>query len=233
MALQNSTYSHDFREYGDRAVERVAHYFVCSFSTLPNDLGQWRAYANNGQGYSIGFDGPLLEQAFCKPGGQAIPERMSFPVSYDENRLRGICARLANRVLPLVLSATSPTHSRAVVENYNRALRVSLALQVYRTALFFKHFAYASEREYRLMQVNPIDNPPTGLSFPDRPNELLRYLEFDWKTLAQASLRQVIIGPGNDPNIGFRYVHDCLRAYFPTPPEPVNVAHSAIPYRAR
>ena len=230
---EHRLFAHDFRQYEDRAAERVAHYFVCSFSKLPNDLGQWRAYANNGRGYSIGFDGPLLEDAFCKIGGQPIPERMSFPVSYDENRLRAICTRFANRVLPLALPATGTTHPRSVIDSYNRALRVSLALQVYRTALFFKHHGYASEQEYRLMQVNPINNPPTGLSFRNRPNELLRYLEFDWKTLAAGSLKQIIIGPGNDPNIGLRYVYDCLRAYFPTPPAPVNVTYSAIPYRPR
>lgn len=45
-------------------VEEVAHFFVCCFSKNGDDLGQWRAYADNGKGYAIGFDGPSLVEAF-------------------------------------------------------------------------------------------------------------------------------------------------------------------------
>jgi hypothetical protein len=57
-------------------IEQTAHYFSCSFSGAGDDLGQWRAYADNGHGYAIGFDAALLEQAFVKaiPG----PGHMTF-----------------------------------------------------------------------------------------------------------------------------------------------------------
>jgi hypothetical protein len=229
---EQQIFARDFREYGSNAVESVAHYFVCSFSTNGNDLGQWRAYANNGQGYSIGFDGGMLEQAFCKqPDGTPIRERMAFPISYDERLLGAIYRRLVNKVLPLVSAAAGVGLTRPVLDQYNRALRISLALQVYRTALFFKHPAYFSEQEYRFMQINPITNPPTGLSFRSRPHMLLRYLEFDWKTLNSASLKQIIIGPGTEPRMGGRFAYDCLKAYFPVTTLPVSVVPSAIPYR--
>ena len=48
-------------------IEQVAHFFVCCFSKAEEDLGQWRAYADNGRGYSIGFDAHMLEQAlYCE-----------------------------------------------------------------------------------------------------------------------------------------------------------------------
>jgi hypothetical protein len=37
-------------------IEEAAHYFVCCFSKEGDDLGQWRAYADNGRGFAIGFD---------------------------------------------------------------------------------------------------------------------------------------------------------------------------------
>jgi hypothetical protein len=48
-------------------IEEIAHFFVCCFSRSSDDLGQWRAYADNGRGFAIGFDGLTPERAFCKP----------------------------------------------------------------------------------------------------------------------------------------------------------------------
>jgi hypothetical protein len=47
-------------------IEQVAHFFVCSFSKAGNDLGQWRAYADNGRGFALGFAAAPLEQAFAR-----------------------------------------------------------------------------------------------------------------------------------------------------------------------
>ena len=46
------------RDFGslNEAIRRSAHYFVCSLSERGDDLGQWRAYADNGRGYALGFD---------------------------------------------------------------------------------------------------------------------------------------------------------------------------------
>jgi hypothetical protein len=51
-------------------IEQVAHFYVCSFSKSGNGLGQWRAYADNGRGFALGFDAAPLEQAFA--GGTSL-----------------------------------------------------------------------------------------------------------------------------------------------------------------
>jgi hypothetical protein len=56
-------------------VQAAAHYFVCSFSSAGDDLGQWRAYADNGRGFALGFDGEALEKAYTKIGEEPIPYR--------------------------------------------------------------------------------------------------------------------------------------------------------------
>ena len=35
--------------------ERTLEFFIASFSRVRDDLGQWRAYADNGRGFAIGF----------------------------------------------------------------------------------------------------------------------------------------------------------------------------------
>jgi hypothetical protein len=226
--LEVQIFAHDFRRYATH-VENVAHFFVCSFSTKGNDLEQWRGYANNGRGYAIGFDGKMLETAFTSLNGNPIPEHMTFPVSYDEPKLRNIYDQLISKVIPLISRPANMGLSNAIVEAYMQQLRLSLALQVFRTTLFFKHPAYINEQEYRFMQVHPIDRPRPAVQFRSKPNMLLRYREFDWKTTAPDSLREIITGPGTEPRIGGRFVDDCLRAYFPTATP--HLSASGIPYR--
>jgi hypothetical protein len=227
-SLLERLFSRDFRRY-ETSTEDVAQAFVCSLSTKGNDLQQWRGYGNNGRGYAIGFDGKMLETVFTQKAGQPIPEHMSFPVCYDEVKLRGIYRELIAKVMRLVSAPATMDLSEAIVEAYLRQHRISLALEVFRTSLFFKHPAYASEQEYRFMQVHSTDRPPAAVKFRSRPNMLVRYQEIHWKGTAPDALKDIVIGPGVEPRIGGRFVDDCLRAYFPTAQPHVRL--SGIPYR--
>jgi hypothetical protein len=83
-----------------------------------NDLEQWRAYANNGRGYAIGFDGRMLETAFSQRDGKPIQEHMTFPVSYDEAKLQDIFRQLIAKVMPLISAPANMSLSSAVIESY-------------------------------------------------------------------------------------------------------------------
>jgi Protein of unknown function (DUF2971) len=41
----------------------VVKFFALSFSATFDELGQWRAYADDGRGYALGFDTEKLEGA--------------------------------------------------------------------------------------------------------------------------------------------------------------------------
>lgn len=193
-------------------------------------LSQWRAYGANGRGYAVGFDGKKLAQAFTTKDGQPIQQHMTFPVSYDEAKLRQIYKRLIDKVIPLLRAPVGWRLSNEAAEEYMQRLRVSHALQVVKTALFFKHPAYALEQEYRLMQVHPADRPPSDVRFRSRPHTLLRYREFDWRSVVPDAMREIGIGPACDHRISGRFIADCLRAYSPTASQPY-VYLSDIPYR--
>jgi hypothetical protein len=220
-------FARDFRRYQTDA--EIADAFACSFSIKGNDLEQWRGYADNGRGYAIGFDGKMLETAFTQKAGQPIAEHMTFPVCYEEAKLRDIYHQLIAKVIPRISLPATAGLSDTIVETYKRELRISLALWVFRTALFFKHPAYANEQEYRFMQLYPSNRPPAAVKFRSRPNMLLRYQEIDWRSMAPNALKEIVIGPGVEPRIGGRFVDDCLRAYFPT--AQLHVTLSGIPYR--
>jgi len=95
-------FSDNLIEMLNGGIERIAHYFVCCFSTAGDDLGQWRAYADNGRGYALGFDGKMLEEAFAKPGGTPVPNNATFPLTYGDKPLRQIQNQIVQDVIPLV-----------------------------------------------------------------------------------------------------------------------------------
>ena len=83
---------------------KVAHFFVCSFTSQPDDLGQWRAYADDAQGYALGFDGKLLEDAFIhNDDGSLSPNRSTFHIRYEDTKLREVHTEIINRMTHLIL----------------------------------------------------------------------------------------------------------------------------------
>lgn len=63
---ESKLFARDFSNFHQRGMQGAAHFFVCSFSRDDADLGQWRAYADNGRGYALGFDAKVLENSFTQ-----------------------------------------------------------------------------------------------------------------------------------------------------------------------
>lgn len=211
-------------------IEEVAHLFVCCFSSADDDLGQWRAYADNGRGFAMGFDGPMLENGFAKPGGVPVVNNMTFPVTYGDIQLRAIQTELIREVIPAILHprrSSIAVHGR-ILDTFWGELLITLALQILRAALFFKHGAYTNEAEYRFMQLFQ-RGPVPDLRYRSRPYSLVRFREFDWRRAAPNALKEIVIGPAADKRITERFVSDCLRAF--QPGGGVLIRPSDIPYR--
>lgn len=206
-----------FQEIVNKA-EIFAHFFVCCFSKDGDDLGQWRAYADNGRGYVIVFDGRLLVQAFVKSG---TGNHFRFSITYEDDRLYEMHEKIIDKFIPLYLD----------MENLERDEFTELSKPflepIIRSALFFKHKAYANEKEYRFLQdpAWPLD----GVKYRNHPYSLIRYREFDWRSVASGSLKKIIIGPSADRRLGSQFADDCLRAFHKGI---VEIDQSEIPYRA-
>ena len=211
------------------AIEETAHYFVCCFSKAGDDLGQWRAYADNGRGYAIGFEAKMLEQAFANatPG----PGRMTFPITYGEEKLREIHQEIIDEVLPLISKPRGRDLPGESINDYMSELLVNLAVPILRAALFFKHDAYINEQEYRFFQLFAAGSDIPDIKYRSRPYSLIRYREFDWRSVAPETMKSITIGPAADRALARRFVEDCLRTFHPSP-KSVSINQSDIPYRA-
>jgi hypothetical protein len=62
----------------------------------------WRAYADDGRGYALGFETAALEGAFCRRKGKPIPQHSTFPMTYDDAELTRIQTALVDLIDPLI-----------------------------------------------------------------------------------------------------------------------------------
>ena len=208
-----------FQKMVNSHIESTAHHFICCFSKDGDDLGQWRAYADNGRGYAIGFDGDMLTEVFLK---STTENRAAFPITYGDDPLHEMQTKIIEMFIPLF-----SLDSRRV---YQTKLATSLAVQLAYSSLFFKHKAYRNEEECRFSQIYPIGPSVEGVKLRDRRYSLIRYIEFDWRTVAAGSLKKIIIGPAADRSLARHFADECLREFHRV--EGVEIDQSFIPYRA-
>jgi len=215
-----------------RGIQESAHFFVCCFSSLRDDLGQWRAYTAKGTGFALEFDGAALEHGFThnsQTAPNAEDHAVSFPITYNDAKIADLHRQIIGKMIHLIsLPRARNLHPEEVIA-YTRELALSLLLQLAHAALFFKHQAYKSEKEYRFLETYSVDVPP--------PDELIgpgssmaRHLEFDWRSIAPKSLKRVLVGPGADQEKAIQLAKNFLHRFNPEA-KAVRVTPSTVPYR--
>ena len=195
--------------------QQLTNYFVLSFSRAGDDLGQWRAYADNGRGYVLGFDAVELVTAFMKKPG----DNATFSITYND----GKCIELHEQIVDLMFHLISLAHRQGHMGD----LYAFLAIHALRTALVFKHEAYKNEKEFRFLEMHGADVPEVKLK--TRSYSLLRYREFDWRSAAPGALKQIVVGPAANYDRAFKFATDCLCSFHGTMIRP---RRSKIPYAA-
>jgi hypothetical protein len=214
----------------DAGIEAAGHFFICCFSSDGDDLGQWRAYADDGRGYALGFETAALEDAFCRRKGKPIPQHSTFPVTYDDAELSRIQTALVGLVDPLISLPRRVRIGSDAMHAYMSDLLVYHAMNLIRGVMFFKYEGYRNEKEFRFQQLFRHDRPAPDVKYRRQPHSLIHYREFDWRALAGHSLKEIVIGPAADEIKAVRFARDCLAAFHPA--DEVKITRSAIPYRS-
>ncbi len=209
-----------------RKLQDSGQFFCCSFSAVGDDLGQWRAYGDDGNGFAIGFDCAGLQGKFINE-----PSPAAFPMIYDETALINAQEKIVERFRHHAFSnnALSSLPSPEALGAYWKCLHKRLPLPVLRVALHFKHPAYLNEREYRFLRSKN-SRDLGGIKFRARNYQRIKYLEFDWKSAGTDVLKQIVIGPAADFEKSKRFAEDCLREAGIDPAN-VTVTQSQIPYK--
>lgn len=194
------------------------HYFgayILSTSLEPDSLTQWERYADTGAGYCLEFESSDLDQAFIAfSRTNSFPSSTSFEVLYDRDQLRDWMRQFVSNALNTV---SRLVFVPSLVAPFRRALSTvttNLLSAMMMCALYFKHYGYHSEREYRFLvgafpEGDKRRNLP-GLRTRQSLGRDVEYLTFDWGTEHRHALTSITTGPGRNPADGRRIVSDVL-----------------------
>jgi hypothetical protein len=131
-----------FLDFVKHGLHQSAQFFTCSFSANGDELGQWRAYADDGHGFAIGFYAKNLESIHRR---QAGGDFSSFPVTYDDALLRNLHGKLVSLAFPLLQSLPIGRVSPTVIADFMKELSALLSLHALEFSVLFKHPGYENE----------------------------------------------------------------------------------------
>lgn len=178
----------------------IVHPFVSCFSLEGDNLGQWRAYADDGRGFAIGFRASMLEQ---------LPVTM-LAVEYDrEKQIKEMMAALAAIYTRKKLAAKSK--------------KDEFSDDCILTATYFaglKHSAFQEEKEIRCIHAVNVKMEKEIMHFVDganakedwksqpvkfqvRDNHLCAYMDLPfWHLNGQHPIAEIYLGPKNQSAAG-------------------------------
>jgi len=206
-------------------------FFIASFSRERDDLAQWRAYGDNGRGFSLGL-APHLFHAEDKAARQ--PLVFVKPVVYGKQAAR-------HRHMPAIEKAV-----RIVDETMGQApdlmdistgmpfldemARSLIATQMVLNSLTVKHEAYQHEKEVRLFILGEHRGLTEHVSTRAWPGDIVPFIKYDMPVQASGSIVEIVVGPSaaDSAEDGVRTL---LRPFHDAPDSIVR--RSTIPYRAQ
>lgn len=215
-----------FNNFQRHGVSSAIQVNVASFSDDGDRLGQWQMYGDDGLGFALAFHGPTMEKVFGWPGGRKHLFRGSFPMNYDEKLLADMHDEIVGMMADLIDVPINEGFEKRNALEFWRELSVLLSVHSLQLSTVFKHKAYAEEQEYRFMEFHGITNPAAGMKARRRGNEVVNYLEFDWRAEAPSALRGIVIGPACDKGNARQLIQQCIDV------TSISISDSSIPYRA-
>jgi hypothetical protein len=208
-------------------------FFIASFSKDGDDLGQWRAYGDNGRGFALGL-APRLFAVEENPKRQPRENVFVAPVVYGEkagrqHHMPGI-AKAVQIVGETVARAADLMQDINIgmpfLDEMTKAL---IASQMIFTSLTTKHEGYRHEQEVRLMILGQDRNLASHVSTRARGTETVPFIKSDMPIQTKGSTAEIVIGPAA-PSTAEEFVGNLLKPFHPDPQSVIR--HSIIPYRA-
>jgi hypothetical protein len=207
-------------------------FFIACFSRARDDLGQWRAYADNGRGYAIGFS-PRMFSVLDQPPPDTLPEFIG-PVRYTINE---VCARhgaALERASAIFLDTVNANadlmQDRAIgIPFMDQFAREIIAQPLIWNCLTSKHPAYQHEQEVRLVIMGTPERLAPFVTTRYRGSEIVPYIPQPMPLREPGNILEIVVGPAA-PTDTERTLRTILGTLGIDPN--VHICRSDIPYRA-
>lgn len=192
-------------------------------SEKPDLLSQWRGYADDGQGFSIGFNAKYLEE-LGRPVSEDVSGFRLKKVLYKQDEHEDALKPGYEKIKGLIDSGGLKFPKYGLInmpdedelkrrnDEHNQSLQnlwVHAAGTIFTEAHRLKSEAFSEEAEWRLVSYLISDGDDPAL-FRSAGNRLVPYREFELRPLATQSIAEVYVGPKNiTPDI---FIQKFLRA---------------------
>ena len=202
--------------------------FVTSFCIDCDNLDLWRQYADDGQGFALGFRMKELREIL---NGENLEIRRlihGFRVLYDTTEQQ----RLISRILGYFLSKFLEIHTAGETTDLTSSsadVYTGFLVTLDTFAPIFKHPCYASEKEGRLIWYGDTIDLDEA-KYLARRGFFKPYIDLNFKTRKEEKppLAAVVAGPATDPLICEKSLRMFLNNHGLSD---VQISRSALPYR--
>jgi hypothetical protein len=196
--------------------KNLSNRYACCFTCNGDQLGQWRGYASNGQGYAIGFETRKLI-------GNLAPDAEPSRIIYDIDTQRIYAEKHVDSLIKGFIELLRKKH-KPLSAYTNTILRI-LEQESEFTILGFKHKGFEEETENRL-HLAYSDLETTRML--EKNGILIPYVELKTKNGKKLPIKQITIGPTIDFDRAEKGVRFLLERYGY---RNVKVLRSQIPFK--
>lgn len=171
--------------------------FVYSLSEEADSLSQWRGYAEEGRGFTIGFSGESLRNQASKPNAEFGLRQVEYDHDIQRAKLEKASSEVENRLRSN--SRQRGVDRDQIIEQAASAIN-TIAVEL---GTANKHKSFASEREWRL--VSFVYDPKTEIKVRARGAELAPYIhikahEKSGPRTGRLPIVRIGVGPGFPAN---------------------------------
>jgi len=201
--------------------------YIASFSIKNNLLSQWRAYADDGNGFSLGLD--LMNNKNISRGYSEANKNKWFliKVVYEEEDQKKLIQEAIGDFMEVnkdFLKFENNNEKEFIKHTFQSSLNFLCQL----IPLFIKNMHYSEEEEWRLARFCYDINVKES-KFREGRTSLIPYLEFDFaENGSTLPLKEIVCGPKHDFDKSKRALEMFLKK---EKVENVQITESDIPYR--
>ena len=219
--VHTQSYSDGFKAIIDRTLKENLQVavFCLSFSERPDNLSQWRSYADSGKGVALGFDGDSLAIDLYK----AIPDGVLGRVMYEKQFTHTFWAQAVDDLNGIFLK-----HKLDKLGNDRDLFLPQFSGILGSLFPLFKNHGFSDEQEVRYI-VNRSSHVEDlkDVKVRTRSGLLIPYLEIAVPRM-EVNLKEIILGPGSSAALSSKALKILLRNLNLGN---VAVRFSEIPYR--
>lgn len=213
-------------QYYEKEVKNVLYdespILITCFSTQKDQLSQWRAYGQDGQGVSIGFNYKLIDRLNNKVDGLCV-KRVAYKEKEQQQKLEGLiesCIHYMDKLYETTVGKMYKDYNDFFINEFDVFCEV-LTEYVGQAACTIKNPAFAEEKEVRVIynprlsnreimgdidykeaqeyfnNIKEISNYKIEpLRYSYRNNQLVAFCDLDFSQLINENIiNEIVIGP--------------------------------------